>query len=94
MSRSLNPLDYIPHLIVGCFIAMPVLLVLCAIDQGFGSDQVLDTYSGQKSVCTRIQYNYSVKTTQCVERVLVAATCKKVEHTGPVFGTFTNERCE
>jgi len=89
-----NPLDFIPHLILCCIIAMPVLLFVCAIDQGFGSDKVLDTYSGQKSVCTRTQYNYSVKTTQCVERVLVAATCKKTEHTGPVFGVFTNERCE
>lgn len=89
-----NPLDYIPYLILGCLIAMPLFLFVCAIDQGFGSDKVLDTYSGQKSVCTRTQYNYSVKTTQCVERVLVAATCKKIEHTGPVFGVFTSERCE
>lgn len=89
-----NPLDFIPHLIVGCLIAMPLFLFVCAIDQAFGSDVVLDTYSGQKSVCTRQQYNYSTKSTQCVERVLVAATCKKVEHNGPVFGIFTNERCE
>lgn len=89
-----NPLDYIPHLIVGCFIAMPVFLVVCAIDQGFGSDKVLDTYSGQKSVCTRFQYNSASKSTQCVERLLVAATCKKIEHTGPIFGTFTNTKCE
>jgi len=89
-----NPLDYIPHLIVGCFIAMPVLLFVCAIDQAFGNDVVLDTYSGQKSVCTRYQFNSSLKTTQCVERVLVAATCKKIEHDGPIFGKFTNERCE
>jgi hypothetical protein len=94
MSRSYNPLDYIPHLIVGCIIAMPLFLFVCAIDQGFGSDKVLDTYSGQKSVCTRYQFNSSLKVTQCVERVMVAATCKKIEHTGPVFGVFTNERCE
>ena len=94
MKRSWNPLDYIPHLLLAYFIAIPLLLFVCAIDQGFGTDVVLDTYSGQKSVCTRTQYNYSVKTTQCVERVLVAATCKKIEHTGPIFGTFTNERCE
>ena len=94
MKRSWNPLDYIPHLLLACFIAIPLLLFVCAIDQGFGTDVVLDTYSGQKSVCTRTQYNYSVKTTQCVERVLVAATCKKIEHTGPIFGTFTNDRCE
>ena len=89
-----NPLDYIPHLIVGTMIAIPVLLVTCAIDQGFGDDVVLDTYSGQKLVCTRTQYNYSTKTTQCVERVNVAAVCKKIEHTGPIFGTFITERCE
>ena len=89
-----NPLDYIPHLILGCFIAMPVLLVVCAIDQGFGSDKVLDTFEGQKSVCTHYQYNYSLKHTQCMGYKSVPATCKKVEHTGPVFGTFTNTRCE
>ena len=89
-----NPLDFIPHLIVAAIIAMPVLLFVCAIDQGFGSDVVLDTYSGQKSVCTRYQYNNNTKSTQCVERVMVAATCKKIEHTGPIFGTFINERCE
>jgi len=94
MSRSWNPLDYIPHLMLAAIIAMPLLLLVCAIDQGFGSDKVLDTYSGQKSVCTRYQYNNSTKSTQCVERVLVAATCKKVEHTGPIFGVFVNERCE
>ena len=89
-----NPLDYIPHLIVGCLIAMPLFLFVCAIDQAFGTDVVLDTYSGQKSVCTRYQYNAASKSTQCMERLLVAATCKKIEHTGPVFGTFINERCE
>lgn len=89
-----NPLDFIPHLIVGCFIAMPVLLFVCAIDQGFGSDKVLDTFEGQKSVCTHYQYNNSLKHTQCMGYKSVPATCNKVEHTGPVFGTFTNTRCE
>jgi hypothetical protein len=94
MSRSYNPLDYIPHLIVACFIAMPLLLVVCAIDQGFGSDKVLDTWAGTKSVCAEQKYNYSLKHTQCVRYQSVPATCKKVEHTGPIFGTFTNDRCE
>ena len=94
MTKSWNPLDYIPHLMLGIIIAMPLFLFVCAIDQAFGNDVVLDTFSGEKSICTRTQYNYSVKTTQCVERVNVAATCKKVEHTGPVFGTFINTKCE
>ena len=89
-----NPLDYIPHLILACFISMPVLLVVCAIDQGFGSDKVLDTWAGSKSVCAQWQYNAASKTTQCLYYRSVPATCKKVEHTGPVFGTFTNDRCE
>lgn len=89
-----NPLDYIPHLILGCIIAMPVLLFVCAIDQAFGNDVVLNTWPGQKSVCARQQFNYSLKVTQCVEYKSVPATCKKVEHTGPIFGTFTNDRCE
>jgi len=73
---------------------MPLLLVVCAIDQGFGSDTVLDTFAGQKSVCTHYQYNNSLKQTQCMGYKSVPATCNKVEHTGPVFGTFTNTRCE
>ena len=89
-----NPLDYIPHFILGCFIALPVMLFVCAIDQGFGDDVLLDTFPGTKSVCARQQYNYSTKTTQCMEHKSVEATCKKVEHTGPIFGTFINTRCE
>ena len=89
-----NPLDYIPHFILACFIAMPLLLVVCAIDQVFGSDKVLDTYQGSKSVCTFYQYNAAVKQTQCMGHKSVPATCKKVEHTGPIFGTFTNDRWE
>lgn len=89
-----NPLDFIPHLILGCFIALPVLLFVCAIDQAFGNDVILDTYAGQKSVCSTWQYNAAVKSTQCMSYKSVLATCKKVEHTGPVFGTFTNTRCE
>lgn len=89
-----NPLDYIPHLILGCIIAMPIFLVVCAVDQGFGTDKVLDTFEGQKSVCSFWQYNAASKTTQCQSYKSVPATCKKVEHTGPVFGTFTNTRCE
>jgi hypothetical protein len=89
-----NPLDFIPHLIVGCIIAMPALLFVCAIDQGFGSDKVLNTWTGTKSVCAEQKYNYSLKQTQCVRHQSVPAVCKKVEHTGPIFGTFTNDRCE
>ena len=89
-----NPLDYIPHLILGCFIALPVFLFVCAIDQAFGNDVVLDTYPGQKSVCSFYQYNAAIKQTQCMSYKTIPATCKKVEHTGPVFGTFTNDRCE
>ena len=89
-----NPLDYIPHLILGCFIAIPVLLIVCAIDQGFGNDVLLDTFPGTKSVCAHQQYNYSTKTTQCTLYQSVPATCKKVEHTGPIFGTFINTRCD
>ena len=89
-----NPLDYIPHLILGCFIALPILLFVCAIDQAFGSDVVLQTWNGSKSVCSRTEYNYSVKHTVCKEYKSVPALCKKIEHTGPVFGTFINDRCE
>jgi hypothetical protein len=89
-----NPLDYIPHLIVASIVAIPVLLFVCAIDDAFGTDVTLDTYSGQKSVCTRWQYNSASKSTQCAERLMVAATCKKIEHTGPVFGVVVHERCE
>lgn len=89
-----NPLDYIPHLIIGCFVALPVFLFVCAIDQAFGSDVTLDTFPGTKSVCSFYQYNYSLKTTQCMSYKSVEATCKKVEHTGPVFGTFVNTRCD
>jgi hypothetical protein len=89
-----NPLDFIPHFILACILAMPALLIVCAIDQGFGSNQVLNTWTGTKSVCSRQQYNYSLKITQCKEYTTVPAVCKKVEHTGPIFGTFTNDRCE
>ena len=89
-----NPLDFIPHLIVAFFIAMPLLLFVCAIDQAFGDDVMLNTWAGTKSVCSRQQYNYSLKITQCVEYKSVPAVCKKVEHTGPIFGTFINDRCE
>lgn len=89
-----NPLDFIPHLIVGCIIALPLFLFVCAIDQAFGTDVTLDTYSGQKSVCSVWQYNAASKTTQCQSYKTVPATCKKIEHTGPVFGVFTNDRCE
>jgi len=89
-----NPLDFIPHLILGCIIAGPLLLLVCAIDHAIGTDKVLNTWTGTKSVCSRQQYNYSLKVTQCKEYKSVPAACKKVEHTGPIFGTFINDRCE
>ena len=89
-----NPLDYIPHLILGCIIGIAGLLGATAVDHIFGNDVVLDTYQGQKLVCAQQQYNYSTKTTQCVRHATVPATCKKIDHTGPVFGRFTHESCE
>ena len=89
-----NPLDFIPHLIVGMFIAMPIFLFVCAIDQAFGNDVTLDSWDGSKSVCSFWQYNASTKTTQCNTYKSVPAICKKIEHTGPVFGTFINTKCE
>ena len=89
-----NPLDFIPHLIVGCIIAGPLLLLVCAIDNAIGTDVTLKTFTGSKSVCVAQQYNYSVKHMVCTQYKTVPAACKTVEHTGPIFGTFTNDRCE
>ena len=89
-----NPIDYIPHL-VGCiFMTMPLLLLAVAINTTFGTQTVLETYTGSKSVCAQQQFNYSLKVTQCIRYQTVPATCKKIERAGPVFDTFVSETCE
>jgi hypothetical protein len=94
MKYSLNPLDYIPHLILGVIIGIAGLLGACAINHIFGEQTVLDTFPGTKSVCAQQQYNYSTKTTQCVRHATVPATCKKVEYRGPIFDTYISTNCD
>ena len=94
MKYSFNPLDYIPHLILGCILSIIGLLGICAINHIFGDQTVLETFPGTKSVCAQQQYNYSLKITQCVRHVNVPAVCKKTERSGPIFDTYVTTDCE
>ncbi len=69
-------------------------LFLCAVNDAMATKTVLDTFPGTKSVCTRTEYNYSVKHTVCKTYATVPATCKKVETVGPIFDPYVNTNCE
>jgi hypothetical protein len=89
-----NPLDFIPHLILACIIAMPAMLVVVGINHVFGTQTVLETHPGTKSVCAQLQYNNNLKVSQCVRYAVVPATCKTTQYTGPIFDTYNNTQCE
>jgi len=89
-----DPFLLIPAFVAGVFLSGAALVVLALINSVLGHQTVLETFPGTKSVCSRQQVNYSLKVTQCVEHITVAATCKKIEHTGPIFDAFVNTTCE
>jgi len=90
--------SFTPNIVAYLFLALvavvSVTIFLALVNDVMATKTVLETSSGQKSICTRFQYNYSLKSTQCAERVLVAATCKKVESVGPIFDPIITTTCE
>ena len=68
--------------------------LLALFNKALGTETVLDTYAGTKSVCTRFEYNYSVKHQDCKAYATVPATCKKVELVGPIFDPIQYTQCE
>lgn len=94
MRKYLDPYYLFPALFLSIVLAMAGLLLLCAINHAFGTQTVLETFPGTKTVCSRQQYNYSTKTTVCVEHKSVPAVCKKTEYSGPIFDTYINTQCE
>lgn len=86
--------SFVWYLLIAMAVGFVGLLVLCGINEAFGTQTVLQTFPGTKSVCTLSQYNYSLKHTECKTYATVPATCKKTEHKGPVWDTFVNTTCE
>ena len=90
--------SFTPDIVIYGFFALAFsgigLLVAIAINTSFGEQTVLEEYAGTKSVCAQWFYNSASKTTQCHHNKTVPATCKVIEHTGPVFDTFVNTTCE
>ena len=73
------------------FVSGAVLLAL--FNQALGTDTVLETWPGTKSVCTRYEYNYSLKHTECKAHASVPATCQKKELVGPIFDPIVHTEC-
>lgn len=93
-SIKTDPFLLIPMFVAGVFLSAAFVVVLALVNSVLGTQTVIETWPGTKSVCSRQQFNYSLKVTQCVEHITVSAVCKKIEHTGPIFDTFTNSTCE
>lgn len=89
-----DPFLIIPMVVGGIFLTAGVMVFLALVNDAVGTQTVLETFPGTKSVCARQQYNYSLKVTQCVEYKTVPAVCKKIERSGPIFDTFVNTKCE
>ena len=89
-----DPFLLLPAIVAAAMLSVGFVVVLAMFNSVLGHQTVLETYPGTKQVCSRQQYNYSLKITQCVEHITVAATCKKIEHTGPIFDAFVNTTCE
>ena len=86
--------DWAIYLFGGLAASFFGLLLAVAINTAFGTQTVIETHPGTKSVCAQQQFNYSLKVTQCIRYQTVPAVCKKTEHAGPVFDTFVSETCE
>lgn len=89
-----DPFLLIPMFVAGVFLSAAFVVVLALFNSVLGTHTVIETFPGTKSVCSRQQFNYSLKVTQCVEHVTVSAVCKKVETNGPIFDPFVSTTCE
>ncbi len=69
-------------------------IILAMFNKVLGTETVLETFPGTKSVCTRQEYNYSVKHTVCKTYASVPATCTKKELVGPIFDPIIHTECE
>ncbi len=90
--HSFTP-TFIIYLFGGLALFVVGTLFLCAVNDAMATKTVLDTFPGTKSVCTRTEYNYSVKHTVCKTYASVPATCKKTETAGPIFDAFVHTEC-
>ncbi len=90
--HSFTP-TFIIYLFGGLALFVVGTLFLCAVNDAMATKTVLDTFPGTKSVCTRTEYNYSVKHTVCKTYATVPATCKKTETAGPIFDAFVHTEC-
>jgi hypothetical protein len=89
--------NIVPYTLFAGFIAIGVITVialfLCAVNDAMATKTVLETWPGTKSVCTRQEWNYSLKVTQCKAYANVPATCKKTETAGPIFDAYMYTEC-
>lgn len=69
------------------------VVFLALTNKVLGTETVLETYTGTKSVCTGYKYNYSLKHTVCEGHASVPATCKKKRLDGPIFDPIYYEEC-
>jgi hypothetical protein len=88
-----------PFLLIPAFLGALLLFVIVTVfvaltNKALGTDTVIETFPGTKSVCVRQQFNYSLKVTQCVEHKSVPAICQKKELIGPFFDPIIHTECE
>ena len=85
--------NIVPYTIFAGFLVAMFALFLCAVNYAMATHTVLETWPGTKSVCTRQEWNYSLKVTQCKAYANVPATCNKIESVGPIFDPIVHTEC-
>jgi hypothetical protein len=85
--------NIVPYTIFAGFVAVGVVVLIALVNDVLATKTVLETWPGTKSVCTRQEWNYSLKVTQCKAYASVPATCKKTETAGPIFDPFVYTDC-
>jgi hypothetical protein len=85
--------NFVPYTIFAGFIAVGMVVLIALVNDVLATKTVLETWPGTKSVCTRQEWNYSLKVTQCKAYANVPATCNKIESVGPIFGPIIHTEC-
>ncbi len=83
----------IGYTVVGLMVFVAFVVLLALTNKVLGTETVLETYAGTKSVCTGYEYNYSLKHTVCKAHATVPATCKKTRLDGPIFDPIIYDEC-
>ena len=85
--------NIVPYTIFAGFIAVGMVVLIALVNDVLSTKTVLETWPGTKSVCTRQEWNYSLKVTQCKAYASVPATCNKIESVGPIFDPIVHTEC-